>query len=80
MFILKCLLQTHVDARFYPALDVLQLHHILTMKQEELLLAITPSLRPTGAGAGGKETNAKMPPKHQPLTGDKYQKKMKQLR
>ena len=52
MFILKCLLQTHVDAKFYPPLDVLQLHHILTMKQEELLLAITPSLRP--AGAGGK--------------------------
>ena len=45
MFILKCLLQTHVDAKFYPPLDVLQLHGGLESVAVELSPFRLPLLR-----------------------------------
>ena len=52
MFILKCLQRVHTERDFYPMIDVKKLHHILTMKQEEVLFAINPILGGMSGGGG----------------------------
>ena len=76
MFILTCLQKLHFKKDFYPIIDVMELHKILTMPKEDLLAEITPELR------GNKNTQNKKEqvPRSYNLTGDNYQKRMQMKR
>ena len=81
MFILKCLQRIHSEQDFYPMMDVKQLHHILTMKQEEVLFAVNPLLGPSG-GPGPSEMKKSSSKEHLKSAirnnqkTDRYQKMM----
>ena len=85
MFILKCLERIHSEQDFYPMIDVKKLHHILTMKQEEILFTINPMLGGMG-GEGGKKGANKSNSANQlnkimnNKKTDKYQKRMQYAR
>ena len=86
MFILKCLERIHTERDFYPMIDVKKLHHILTMKQEEVLFAITPILGGMSGGGGmngvtktASVEHLKSAIKNNQKT-DNYQKRMELLR
>ena len=86
MFILKCLQRIHSEHDFYPMIDVKMLHHILTMKQEELLFTISPILSSMGGGSGmngvpktASVEHKKLAIKNNPKT-DNFQKRMELLR
>ena len=76
MFILTCLQKVHFKKDFYPILDVMELHRILTMPKEDLLYEITPELK------GNKNTLIKkeQASRAYDLKGDNYQKRMQMKR
>lgn len=86
MFILQSLQRIHTERDFYPMIDVKKLHHILTMKQEEVLFTITPILGGMSGGGGMNGVTKTASVEHlksailnNPKT-DNFQKRMELLR
>ena len=76
MFILTCLQKLHFKKDFYPIIDVMELHKILTMPKEDLLAEITPELR---ANKNIQNKKDQVPSSYN-LKGDNYQKRMQMKR